>query len=73
METTAFEPGMPVYDPATKKVGEYQGKAGPYAMLRPMGGGREWEADPALIRPATQEERIGAGVRAANRRTKRRV
>ena len=49
METMAFEPGMPVYDPATKKVGEYQGKAGPYAMLRPVDGGREWEADPALI------------------------
>ncbi|MFI2432563.1 hypothetical protein [Streptomyces sp. NPDC018693] len=71
METTAFEPGMQVYDPATNKVGEYQGKAGPYALLRPVGGGREWEADPALIRPATQAERIGAGVRAANRRTHR--
>lgn len=68
-----MEPGAIVYDPRTRKVGEYRDKAGPYVMLRPVGGGREWEADPALIRPATQEERIGAGVRAANRRTKRRV
>ncbi|WP_432157339.1 hypothetical protein [Streptomyces sp. bgisy153] len=69
METTAFETGMQVYDPVARKVGEYRGQAGPYVMLRPVGGGREWEADPARVRPATQEERIRAGVRAANRRT----
>jgi hypothetical protein len=63
-----MEPGTIVYDPGTRKVGEYQDRTGPYAMLRPVGGGREWEADPALIRPATQEERIAAEVRAANRR-----
>ncbi|MFE0137174.1 hypothetical protein ACFWY6_37295 [Streptomyces sp. NPDC059037] len=48
------------------KVGEYQGKGGPYAMLRPVGGGREWQADPAQIRPATSAERLKAGVEAAN-------
>ncbi|MDN3028850.1 hypothetical protein [Streptomyces sp. S.PB5] len=36
---------------------------------RPLGGGREWEADPARIRPATREERLSAGVRAANSRS----
>ncbi|MFG2555323.1 hypothetical protein [Streptomyces sp. NPDC048581] len=66
----AFETGMPVYDPATDKVGEYQGKVGPRAMLRPVGGGREWEADPARIRPATREERLAAEVRAANARSR---
>ncbi|KUL28344.1 hypothetical protein [Streptomyces regalis] len=70
METTAFETGMPVYDLATDKVGEYQGKVGPRAMLRPVGGGREWEADPARIRPATREEQLAAGVRAANARSR---
>lgn len=70
MESMAFETGMPVYDPATDKVGEYQGKVGPRAMLRPVGGGREWEADPARIRPATREERLAAEVRAANARSR---
>ncbi|MDX2606609.1 hypothetical protein [Streptomyces caniscabiei] len=54
-------------------MGEYRDRVGPYAMLRPVGGGREWEADPATLRPATPAERLGAQVQAANRRTKRRV
>ncbi|MGW0865364.1 DUF7848 domain-containing protein [Streptomyces sp. NPDC002611] len=65
-----MEPGSLVYDPHTHKVGEYQDKTGPYVMLRPVGGGREWQADPARIRPATPEERISAGVRAANDRSR---
>ncbi|MGW7404451.1 hypothetical protein ACWGI9_12100 [Streptomyces sp. NPDC054833] len=55
----------------TRKVGEYRGKAGPYAMLRPVGGGREWEADPEQIRPAAPAERLSAGVKAANVRAER--
>ncbi|MEU8757703.1 hypothetical protein [Streptomyces sp. NPDC048659] len=62
------ECGAYLYDPAARKVGEYRGQAGPYAMLRPLGGGREWEADPERVRPATPEERLSAGVRAANAR-----
>ncbi|UUU24211.1 hypothetical protein [Streptomyces sp. DSM 40750] len=65
--------GQLVYDPQTRRVGEYRDKVGPYAMLRPVGGGREWEADPEALRPATPAERIGAQVRAANQRSKRRV
>lgn len=65
------EQGAPMYDPVLRKVGEYQAKAGPYAMLRPVGGGREWEADPEQIRPATAAERLSAGVKAANARTER--
>lgn len=34
--------GMLVYDPVVCKAGEYQDMVGPYAMLRPVGGGREW-------------------------------
>ncbi|GAA2790704.1 hypothetical protein [Streptomyces showdoensis] len=62
------ECGAYLYDPAARKVGEYRGQAGPYAMLRPLGGGREWQADPELVRPATQDERLSAGVRAVNER-----
>ncbi|AYN40649.1 hypothetical protein D9753_19090 [Streptomyces dangxiongensis] len=71
MTTTSepHEPGRLLYDPATDRVGEYRDRVGPYAMLRPVGGGVEWEADPATLRPATDRERLGASVRAVNRRT----
>ncbi|MFB7089492.1 hypothetical protein [Streptomyces sp. NPDC056296] len=69
-EPAAHEPGTPLYDPAAGQVGEYRGPAGPHAMLRPLGGGREWPADPAALRPATDEERLSARLRAANDRTR---
>ncbi|MFI1356973.1 hypothetical protein ACH4TV_25840 [Streptomyces sp. NPDC020898] len=65
------EHGALVYDPVAGKAGEYQDKVGPYAMLRPVGGGREWQADPALIRPATPAERLSAEVKAVNERAGR--
>ena len=55
-----------MYDPATRKVGEYQDKVGPYVLLRPVGGGREWEADPAQIRLATAAEQLRSDVKAVN-------
>ncbi|MEV7322508.1 hypothetical protein [Streptomyces sp. NPDC093970] len=64
-----MEPGTLLYDTATDQVGEYRDQSGPYAMLRPVGGGREWQADPAVLRPATDRERLSAGVRAANDRS----
>ncbi|GAA3393258.1 hypothetical protein [Streptomyces roseoviridis] len=64
-----LRPGAYLYDPGAGRVGEYRGQAGPYAMLRPLGGGREWQADPEKVRPATPAERLSAGVRAANERT----
>lgn len=65
-----MEPGALLYDPDTGKVGEYQDSVGPYALLRPVGGGREWQADPGSLRPATDAERIRAGVHAANNRAR---
>ena len=64
-----MEPGTLLYDTATDQVGEYRDQSGPYAMLRPVGGGREWQAHPSTLRPATDRERLSAGVRAANDRT----
>ncbi|MGW2018244.1 hypothetical protein [Streptomyces sp. NPDC001927] len=64
-----MECGAFMYDKVACVVGEFRGSMGPYAMLRPIGGGREWQADPALLRPATPEERLSAGVRAVNART----
>lgn len=65
-----LEPGALLYDPATDRVGEYRDRAGPYVLLRPVGGGVEWEADPRRLRPATDRERLGASVRAVNHRTR---
>lgn len=65
-----MECGTFVYDEVAGVVGEFRGSDGPYAMLRPVGGGREWQADPAQVRPATQAERLSAGVRAVNDRTR---
>ncbi|MCX4907307.1 hypothetical protein [Streptomyces sp. NBC_00878] len=70
-EEQPLNPGALVYDPVAGKVGEYRDKAGPYAMLRPVGGGREWQADPARIRPATMAERLSAEVKAVNDRAGR--
>jgi len=67
----APEPGSALYDEELAKVGEYQGKAGPYLLLRPLGGGREWEAAPSAVRPATPAEQLSAKVRAANDQTVR--
>jgi hypothetical protein len=58
--TAGLAPGAVVYDAGTRRIGEYRGMGGPYAMLRPLGGGREWEAEPARIRPATPAERLTA-------------
>ncbi|MFJ9708551.1 hypothetical protein [Streptomyces sp. NPDC101234] len=64
-----IEAGTVVYDPRSDKAGEHRGTAGPYALLRPVGGGREWEARPESLRAATAEERLSAEVRAVNRRS----
>jgi len=52
------------------KVGAYQDRVGPYAMLRPVGGGREWQADPARLRQATPQERLSAELKAVNVRAR---
>ncbi|WP_369030678.1 hypothetical protein [Streptomyces adonidis] len=63
---TAPEAGAVLYDGESGRVGEYRAEAGPYLLLRPLGGGREWEADPGDVRPATPAEQLSAKVRAAN-------
>ncbi len=36
------------------------GHEGPYVQLRPYGGGREWDVEPAAVRRATDAERLSA-------------
>lgn len=68
---TEFVPeiGDLVFDEASRKVGEAMGNEGPYWQLRPVGGGREWDAQGPL-RPPTDAERLSAGVALANRRSR---
>ncbi|WP_254076799.1 hypothetical protein [Streptomyces pacificus] len=47
------------------------GYVGPYVQLRPLGGGREWDALPAEVRPATREERLRAALTVANAHSSR--
>lgn len=49
-----------VVDTATNKLGYVMGHEGPYVQLRPVAGGREWDADPACVREATEDERLRA-------------
>lgn len=44
--------GTLVRDTATDRLGSYMGRGGPYFMLRPQHGGKEWQARPEDLRPA---------------------
>ncbi|MER5794494.1 hypothetical protein [Streptomyces sp. NPDC001980] len=52
--------GTLVIDTARDQLGYVMGREGPYVQLRPVAGGREWDADPAHVRRATDEERLRA-------------
>ncbi|MFK0157285.1 hypothetical protein ACIQVK_35135 [Streptomyces sp. NPDC090493] len=52
--------GTLVIDTASDQLGYVMGHEGPYVRLRPVAGWREWDADPAHVRRATDEERLRA-------------
>ncbi|WP_309505938.1 hypothetical protein [Streptomyces pyxinae] len=52
------------------RVGEFRGEESGIWFLRPMGGGTEWTADPADVRPADPEQRIRAKTARANARSR---
>ncbi|REK90831.1 hypothetical protein DY245_08140 [Streptomyces inhibens] len=52
--------GQIVHDTATDKVGEFRGAIGGRWMLRPAGGGVEWEAKPEAVEPAGTSEHVRA-------------
>ncbi|MEI5520640.1 hypothetical protein WB388_08500 [Streptomyces brasiliscabiei] len=69
---TAYQPALGdlVEDTARKRVGKVMGFEGPYVQLRPIGGGREWDAEPGSIRQATLAQALSAGVAVANARSR---
>ncbi|MFJ8490384.1 hypothetical protein ACIRBZ_18810 [Streptomyces sp. NPDC094038] len=71
MRMSEYEPetGDLVYDAAAHRVGVVMGRVGPCWQLRPVGGGREWDAAGPL-RAATPSETLSAGVAMANARSR---
>ncbi|MFF3607084.1 hypothetical protein [Streptomyces sp. NPDC002463] len=73
---TGANPGLPcvgaaVLDTTRNRVGRVMGAEGPYLQLRPLGGGRPWDAVPAHLRPLTSAELLSALVAEANARSRR--
>lgn len=66
-----WEPGEMAKDTATGRVGRVMGHEGPYYQLRPLNGGREWDADPEALEPACQSDALSADVAEANWRARR--
>lgn len=63
--------GTAVRDTACDRIGLVMDHQGPYLQLRPLGGGLEWDADPALVTPVTPAELLSARVAEANARSRR--
>jgi hypothetical protein len=73
-DTAPPPPGTAVRDTTRDRVGIVMGNEGPYLQLRPLSGGREWDAHPARIQPLDPAELLRARVAEANacsRRTTR--
>jgi hypothetical protein len=64
------EAGAYAVDTRSGQVGVVMGHEGPYVQLRPVGGGREWDAVPAEVRAATPAERLRAATAYANARSR---
>ncbi|MFF7181390.1 hypothetical protein [Streptomyces sp. NPDC008121] len=62
--------GSYVVDIRTGRVGTVMGHEGPYLQLRPLGGGREWDAEPEGVREATSGERLSAATAHVNARSR---
>nr|WP_258308604.1 hypothetical protein [Streptomyces sp. NWU339] len=57
-------------DTERDRVGVVIGHEGPYLQLRPLPGGREWDADPSRVRPLTSEELLRVRLAEANARSR---
>ncbi|MFJ4841128.1 hypothetical protein [Streptomyces sp. NPDC088746] len=66
----ALRIGAAVHDDESGRVGLVMGHDGPHLQLRPLGGGREWDANPAHLRPLGPAELLSARVAEANARSR---
>ena len=69
---TAYKPslGDTVEDTGTRRTGRVMGFEGPYVQVRPVGGGREWDARPENLRPVTDAQALRSAVAVANARSR---
>lgn len=72
MTMTAPKPpvGDIVRDTRRNRTGKVMGHEGPYVQLRPIGGGREWDAEPGTLRTLTTAEALSASVAEVNARSR---
>ncbi|MET9390768.1 MULTISPECIES: hypothetical protein [Streptomyces] len=62
--------GEAVRDTTRDRVGRVMGHEGPYLQVRPLDGGREWDADPRHVRTLSQDELLSALVAEVNARSR---
>ncbi|MFJ4644099.1 hypothetical protein ACIP6Q_11175 [Streptomyces bobili] len=62
--------GVAVHDTQRDRFGLVMGHEGLYLQVRPLNGGREWDADPNDLRPLTRPELLSALVAEANARSR---
>ncbi|NEC85136.1 hypothetical protein [Streptomyces sp. SID12501] len=69
---TAYKPnlGDTVEDADAGRIGKVMGFEGPYVQVRPVGGGREWDARPDDLRPVTDAQALRSAVAVANARSR---
>jgi hypothetical protein len=65
--------GRVVKDSQNGRVGRVMGHEGPYVQLRPLSGGKEWDAKPENLSPAKQSDALSAAVAEVNARSAGRV
>ncbi|MGW0824074.1 hypothetical protein [Streptomyces sp. NPDC002845] len=70
--TTQYTPclGDTVEDTQRQTIGRVMGFVGPNVQLRPVDGGREWDAHQDRLRPVPLTEALSVGVAAANARSR---
>lgn len=70
---TPYEPQMGdvVRDAATRRVGRVMGHVGTYFQVRPLNGGKEWDALPDNLRPAAQSDALSEALTDINSRSRK--
>ncbi|MFI9581946.1 hypothetical protein ACIHCQ_08890 [Streptomyces sp. NPDC052236] len=62
--------GETARDASTGRVGRVMGHEGPRYQLRPLNGGKEWEAEPEHLVPVPLSDALRPAVAEANSRTR---
>ncbi|WP_329024164.1 hypothetical protein [Streptomyces sp. NBC_00690] len=69
--TDELDIGQTVRDLQRDRVGVVMARLGPYLQLRPLGGGRAWDADPVHLQRLNDLEELSARIAEINARSRR--